>query len=403
MSVLQHITFKLCIVTLVILHTIALASSSPISSSSSATPYTSYSTPTTVNTPSTTTINSDNIQQPQKVANNSNLIAESNGYAWFKYFQADGTFISEDLSGGGVCYTIPQSTNWSILQVVPVVAKDPDEMDQLDLFSDSSCQNPDRDPGGQTESSLVLVASYFRFRLPQSIRWIRFSTSSPNATTTATLTSSHSGTAALPTTTATTTLVITTPAPSNFPTDLLPPFPTGNWGGPGWCHNATNSCGAAHGDDNDNHILIVAICVTILAVGFLLASAFYIYRTFYSPTDSNGNVTGSDEIFNSNHKSNHSSSFHSAAEAEINPSGFNSSYTYNHDEDENAPPRFMFDHRHDNINTNRNPKLFKESSSFSRTNNSTIHPSVHIPLQQRSRNGQASPSSELSLLALQRN
>ncbi|KAG0377973.1 hypothetical protein BGX24_005024, partial [Mortierella sp. AD032] len=46
----------------------------------------------------------------------------------------------------------------------------------------------------------------------------------------------------------------------------------------------------------------------------------------------------------------------------------NPDYQYCHDEDDepddgSKPPKFMFDHRHDNINTNRNPRFFQESSS----------------------------------------
>ncbi|KAF9541196.1 hypothetical protein EC957_003329 [Mortierella hygrophila] len=48
----------------------------------------------------------------------------------------------------------------------------------------------------------------------------------------------------------------------------------------------------------------------------------------------------------------------------------NPDYEYCHDQDENEPPRFMFNHRHDNVDTNRNP-LAAPPSSVPYPNNSS--------------------------------
>ncbi|KAF9361168.1 hypothetical protein BGX26_005262 [Mortierella sp. AD094] len=281
-------------------------------------------------------------------------------------------------------------SNWSILQVIPQTLQATYETDQLLVFTDDACVTPSRYTRAQI-LPMAIVTTYYRYGVPLSFKWSRYSTLLPNTSTTTSSSTSSTTVKELPTAT----------YRPNFQTAILPPKPSSWWNKP--CDDGQNSttCTTTKNNNSTRDIVIVGVTVSILAVGFLTAGAFYIYRTFYTSPDSNGsdNVISSDAIFKSNTRSNTSTlnGVNPNTDTDTDPSRFNSSYVYNHDEDENTRPKFMFDHRHDNINTNRNPKLFKENPSSSRAQNN--NPSIHIPLQPRSSgSGQMSPSSELSLL-----
>ncbi|KAG0236455.1 hypothetical protein BGX31_003950 [Mortierella sp. GBA43] len=101
-----------------------------------------------------------------------------------------------------------------------------------------------------------------------------------------------------------------------------------------------------------NRGLIVGVTIAILAVGLMLAGAFYVYRTFYSPPEES--IYESFTV-NSKDIAPLSSSPSSRNDATNTSTGINEDYRYVHDEDPNSPPTFMFDHSHDNINTSRDP------------------------------------------------
>ncbi|KAG0019170.1 hypothetical protein BGZ80_006219, partial [Entomortierella chlamydospora] len=304
-------------------------------------------------------------------------------------------------------------SNWSIVQVTPQTPADSFETDTLLVYNDDACTVPSHDTSAQV-LPMIVVTTYYRYRAPLSFKWVRYSTLAPNTTTTTTTpgsTSTHltktSTNPSQPTSTSTTTTTVealpTATYRPSFQTSILPPKPTLWWNRP--CSHNSTAC-KPQNDNTTRNVIIVGVTVSLLALGFLAAGAYYIYRTFYSSPDSDSanNITSSDAIFKTNTRSNTSTlnrmnpGNNSSSSSTGDITGYNSSYVYNHDEDESVPPKFMFDHRHDNINTNRNPKLFNESPSSSRAaQQQHTNPSIHIPLQPRtSGGGQISPSSELS-------
>ncbi|KAF9105467.1 hypothetical protein BGX27_009617 [Mortierella sp. AM989] len=245
---------------------------------------------------------------------------------------------------------------------------------------DPACLNAIIGPAARTSN--VLVSEYFRRNDPMSINWIRYlpvdASATANTTTISNPTPTNSSSKAVPTTT------IPTPATSlpPFPSSMVPPRTTGRW-----CDgDSSRKCGGDNTDKKTNNVLIVSITVAVLTLGFLAAAAFYIYRTFYAP-DSNSNITGTTTISKSSTHSNSKTLRDNDPEPD-NPSRLVDTFLYNRAKEESTR----------NINTNKDPKLFRESPKSSRTAYSS-NPAIQIPLQQRSKGGQTSPSSEVSLLA----
>ncbi|KAF9159250.1 hypothetical protein BGX20_003026, partial [Mortierella sp. AD010] len=245
-------------------------------------------------------------------------------------------------------------SNWSIVQVTPQTPADSFETDTLLVYTDDACTNESRDTSAQV-LPMIIITTYYRYRVPLSFKWVRYSTLAPNTTTTTTThgsTSTHltktstnpsQSTSTSTTTTAVEVLPTATYRPS-FQTSILPPKPSHWWNRP--CSHNSTSCGPKT-DNTTRNVIIVGVTVSLLALGFLAAGAYYIYRSFYSSPDSDSanNITSSDAIFKNTRSNTNAlnrmnpNSSSSSSTGDI--SGYNSSYVYNHDEDESVPPKFI--------------------------------------------------------------
>ncbi|KAF9980888.1 hypothetical protein BGZ65_004564 [Modicella reniformis] len=271
-------------------------------------------------------------------------------------------------------------------------------VDQLFVYNDRYCGSINQEPASQT--GLTLVATYFR-SLPRSLRWMRVpagslsttteamsklsSTSSNTATATATITTNSTTPTA--TTTKNTNATITTisqtptttsaptPIRTDFPPALIPPNPDPSSSDEREDRCRENSNDGCTQKTRVNRVLTVAVTIAVLGVGLMLAGSFYIYRTFRSPPESSfydsftvNSGRKNNSIISSGGSRNQNQSAEALAD-EPEDAGYNDNYQYVHDEDPNAPPTFMFNHRQDNINTNKDPKKFKEnvSANTSRT------------------------------------
>ncbi|KAF9105564.1 hypothetical protein BGX29_011949 [Mortierella sp. GBA35] len=338
--------------------------------------------------------------------------AQAQPQAWIDYYSSLGNYISEDTLVSGRCHTLPST--WGILDILPFTRPNPAfaERDQLVLFNDPHCITVNKEPA--TKTGYVLIAMYFN-KVPQSVQWTRFSSDpspQPPPVTTTTSRTPAASTSSQPTTAASSSLPTTllpssssssqstllTPAPplgvppqptpnhSTFPLALIPPKPLpdsssssawgDNCGGP---ENDPNSPGCK-GAQKVKHFLIVGITVAVIAVSFMAAGSLYMYRKFY--TQPLSTTQGSSTYPSNHHTNNYSSGINTNSNSNSNSQGASASrsgtasgtgrrlgddadpeYEYVHDDDGTSPPRFMFNHRHDNINTHRNPRLFHEASS----------------------------------------
>ncbi|KAG0365900.1 hypothetical protein BC939DRAFT_446156 [Gamsiella multidivaricata] len=351
-------------------------------------------------------------------------VALAQSLAWVDYYTPIGGFVSEDTASSGDCLRISRPS-WGIINITPMTSLSDNAKDQVQLYNDLNCGVLNREPASQT--GLTLISWYF-FNIPQSLRWTRILPSLPATTTvpketttaattttitttianttaatmTATLTTTMLTTSSTPTTSPITTPVSKPPTPSGdaptpirttFPTALIPPKPmdaTSGWGNS--CNPNSTSTSGSQPDCKGatrkvNQVLIVGITVAVLVVGLMAAGAFYIYRTFYTPPEDS--FPGSSAFIGTGAgvRSNPRTAYGGGTGG---GSGHDDDYQYIHDEDENSPPRFMFDHRHDNINTNKNPKLFKEnvsdpSSSSNQQQTSFGHSPSDISLIERTK------------------
>ncbi|KAI8596741.1 hypothetical protein EDD21DRAFT_387323 [Dissophora ornata] len=274
-----------------------------------------------------------------------------------------------------------------------MTSKSSSDSDTVILYNDRICGAVNYEAASQT--GLIFVAQYFS-TVPQSLRWTRFqvvSSVTTTATTTTTTTSqstlsSSSTTSLVPTSTSTLTLSASTltttatatsstgptPIHTNLPTALIPPQPINS--------NSTDGCGDLDGDSckstgKVNQILIISVVVAVVVVMFMGAGAFYIFRNFHTSDSMAGSSTNRSNSARGGGTGGTGGGGGTGALGSSHDVGsgtaltdFNEDYHYVHEEDENAAPKFMFNHRHDNIDTNKNPKLFQESAgspSSSRT------------------------------------
>ncbi|KAF9962381.1 hypothetical protein BGZ72_006202 [Mortierella alpina] len=284
----------------------------------------------------------------------------------------------------------------------------PFDRDQFVLYNDPNCVSINREPASKTG---YIFISYYFSKVPLSMRWTRIqpllpvptstipaSTITPPTTATSSITLSVD-TKITPssTTSATATSIaiadIATPIRTTFPTALIPPNPmdsTAGWGDHSCDSSDASSDPSCQTNKHVNQILIAGITISIVVLVLMAAGTVYIYRTYYAPDHPTSSFMGSSAFrFGSNHApdntghhSNSNSNHHNNNSSNNNNSGSGSSsgvhrpgttddddtnpdYVYVHDESEldGGRQRFMFDHSRDNINTNKNPKLFKESSA----------------------------------------
>ncbi|KAF9990805.1 hypothetical protein BGZ75_009496 [Mortierella antarctica] len=331
--------------------------------------------------------------------------------AWVDYYTVQGAWVGEDITASGDCLLLSYPY-WSIINITPMRAfSSPFDKDQFVLYNDPNCVSVNREPASKT--GYILISYYFS-KVPLSIRWTRIQPVPPpvptiptttrsitTAATTATsaepkitpssLLLSLSSATATPTTRAIAGLP--TPIRTTFPTALIPPNPmdsTAGWG--------DHSCDASSdgGSSSDpacqtskhvNQFIIAGVTISIVVLALMAAGTVYIYRTYYAPDHPTSSFMGSSAYFRngstshspsdagpSHHTSNNNNNNNNSPSGGHRSGGTtdahddedtNPDYVYIHDENEleGAPQRFMFDHSRDNINTNKNPKLFKESSA----------------------------------------
>ncbi|OAQ32233.1 hypothetical protein K457DRAFT_135568 [Linnemannia elongata AG-77] len=350
------------------------------------------------------------------------LSKRANPQAWIDYYSSTGAFIDESILTSTSCLTLPST--WGIIDITLATRPNPanNERDVLQLFNDKNCITVNREPATQT--GWVVIALYFN-KVPQSLQWTRIGASTTTTTTPTTTTAAptSSNSASSSSSASTQTLSISTssiptssptdelhPQPSHhttFPNALIPPKPlpdsssSSAWG---------DNCGGPENDPDSpgckgarqvSHILITGITIALVVVALMAAGSFYVYRRFYAnalPTTTTGNSSsyrsnqnnnhshtgggGGSYAFSGTHNMNSSVSGSGTRSGSGTASGTgtgtggrlgddaNPDYEYCHEQDENEPPRFMFDHRHDNVDTNRNP-LAAPSSSVHYPNNSS--------------------------------
>ncbi|KAF9566644.1 hypothetical protein EC968_003693 [Mortierella alpina] len=371
--------------------------------------------------------------------------------ALVSYYSYWGEWKGEDIISSGACLLL-SNPHWYILFIRPwsPSAFPPSSSSsscvdhKLVLYNDLNCVGVNNEPASKTGS--VFVASYF-FKVPLSMRWTCIQplppsppppSKLPTTTTTSTLTTaiatlpsiSRSGTVLSPSTATSTAAAIAghpTPPRTPFPTALIPPNPmdsTADWGD----HSCKTSDGGASSSSSDpacqtnpqvNHVIIAGVTISIIVLALMAAGTVYIYRVYYAPDHPTSSWMGSSAFRNgsSSHPggsgsgphSNSNSNTHSSSSNGGHRSGtvmddhdedVNPDYVYVHDESElersGAPQQFMFDHRRDNINTNRNPKLFKENSASPSTSSRTRYSGTALTF---ANNGGASTNaSDINLL-----
>ncbi|KAF9966438.1 hypothetical protein BGZ70_002326 [Mortierella alpina] len=334
--------------------------------------------------------------------------------AWVDYYTALAAWVGEDVISSGDCLVLSYP-RWSIISITPMRPfSSPFDRDQFVLYNDPNCVSVNRELASKT--GYILISSYFS-KVPLSMRWTRIQPLPPIPTTTTTTTPSittpssniHPSTPVEPKltpssvllslslSTATPTGAIVglppTPIRTTFPTALIPPNPadsTAGWGDHS-CSDATDGSSssdpACQTSKHVNQFLIAGITISIVVLVLMTAGTVYIYRTYYAPdhpTSSfmsssayrNGSSPPSHPGSSSHHQNNsntnggsshgdHRSGTNTMDDHQDGQGDANPDYVYIHDENEleGAPQRFMFDHSRDNINTNKNPKLFKESST----------------------------------------
>ncbi|KAF9290099.1 hypothetical protein BGZ68_007935 [Mortierella alpina] len=324
--------------------------------------------------------------------------------AWVDYYTALGTWVDEDITSSGDCLILSYP-RWSIISITPMRAlSSPFDKDQFVLYNDPNCVSVNREPASKT--GYILIASYFS-KVPLSMRWTRIQPLVPVPTTTTTTLSPYTSTVpsspaskitsssvlpslSLATATPTAGAIAGQPTPirTTFPTALIPPNPMDS--SAGW---GDHSCDASDASSSDpacqtnkhvNQFIIAGVTISIVVLALMAAGTVYIYRTYYAPdhptssfmgssayrnnTGNANNNSNTNTNTNNNSSSSSSSGGHRSGTVDDNDGGdsdANPDYVYVHDENDlgGAPQRFMFDHSRDNINTNRNPKLFVESSA----------------------------------------
>ncbi|CAO3572755.1 unnamed protein product [Mortierella alpina] len=341
--------------------------------------------------------------------------------AWVDYYAAEAAWVGEDVISSGDCLVLSYP-RWSIISITPMHPfSSPSDKDQFVLYNDPNCVSVNHELASRT--GYILIASYFS-RVPLSMRWTRIQplppipipTTTTTSTTTPSITTPPSTTypstpveskltpssvllsSSLATSTPTEAIAgLPTPIRTTFPTALIPPNPsdsTAGWGDHS-CSDASDGASSDPACQTSKHVhqfLIAGITISIVVLVLMAAGTVYIYRTYYAPDHPTSSFMGSSAYrngssnhspshpgssSNNNNNNNNSSNNNGSSSHGDHRSGINTmddqsgqgdanpDYVYVHDEAEldGAPQRFMFDHSRDNINTNRNPKLFKESSA----------------------------------------
>ncbi|KAF9930557.1 hypothetical protein FBU30_000346 [Linnemannia zychae] len=333
--------------------------------------------------------------------------------AWADYYTKEGIFLDQDTLVSGTCHSIPSS--WGILELTAATRPNTGERDVLTFYNDKNCVTVNKEPATQTGK--VIIAMYFD-KVPQSVQWTRIPSDS-TITTTKPSSQSSSTLSATPTVSTSSSLPPSTitsisPSPDDseptppphstvFPTALIPPKP----------HSDSSSsardekCSGSNnpGCKGPRTLLIIGIVIAVVVITLMAAGSVYVYRRFYTPdiipmTGASSSYRSNRNNPNSSHRShpggntsyafsgtnnmNSTASYTQSQSQTLSRSQYHASttsgtgrqpgddanpdYEYCHDDDDgpddgSKPPRFMFDHSHDNIDTNRNPRLFNESRS----------------------------------------
>lgn len=360
---------------------------------------------------------------------------------WIDYYSSTGAFIDESILTSASCLTLPSTWGIIDITLATRPNPANNERDVLQLFNDKNCITVNREPATQTGWVLIAMYFNKVPQSLQWVRTGASTTTTTTTTTTSSqsVAPTASSSSSVPTQTLSVSSSslpspsptaqtpppdgITNPQPSHhttFPNALIPPKPlpdsssSSAWG---------DNCGGPQNDPDSpgckgarqvSHILITGITIALVVVALMAAGSFYIYRRFYAnalPTTTTGNSSsyrsnqqnnhsqtgggggggGGSYAFSGTHNMNSSVSGSGTRSGSGTASGTgtgtgtgrqlgddaNPDYEYCHDQDENEPPRFMFDHRHDNVNTNRNPRLFNEGNN--NTNTLAAPTSIHYP------------------------